>query len=74
MAVTQGTLDKLVSMYTNGILSSEYQGRKVQYRSMSELGDAIAATAQILDVDNPILVSAARQGPRRHYLRFKNDG
>lgn len=48
MSVTQADLDALDRMIVSGVLSSSYDGKRVEYRSMAELREARAhAAAQL---------------------------
>lgn len=48
MSVTQADLDRLDSMIASGVLVTMYDGKRIEYRSMSELIAARAATARRL--------------------------
>lgn len=49
MSYTQAQLDALDAMIAGGVLESEYDGRRIKYRSMSELiraRDTVRASLQ----------------------------
>jgi len=48
MSVTQADLDALDRMIASGVLSSSYDGKRVEYRSMTELREARAHVASQL--------------------------
>lgn len=60
MSVTQADLDALDRMIASGVISTTYDGKRVEYRSMKELREARAALAAQL-------ASAAGTPPVTHY-------
>lgn len=48
MSVTQADLDRLDQMIASGVLVSQYDGKRIEYRSMVELRAARSHTASLL--------------------------
>ncbi len=60
MSVTQADLDALDRMIASGVLSSAYDGKRVEYRSMKDLREARAHVAALL-------AEASASGMVTHY-------
>ncbi len=53
-AKLQAQLASLKSAYYSGVLSCDYEGKRVTYRSASELREAIAACERALGIAQPV--------------------
>lgn len=60
MSVTQADLDALDRMIASGVISTTYDGKRVEYRSMNELREARASLAAQL-------ATSAGTPPVTHY-------
>lgn len=67
MAVTQADLDRLEKALARGTLTVEVEGKRVTYRSVSELKDAIDY------VQGKLEVSAAGSPPATTYASFSRE-
>ena len=52
MSVTQADLDALDRMIASGVISTTYDGKRIEYRTMKELREARAALAAQLAVSS----------------------
>lgn len=60
MASTQAELDRLIAMRNSGILSTGHGDKRVQFRSLAELNQAIAAIRRELASSRPANHGLAR--------------
>lgn len=52
MSVTQADLDALDRMIASGVVSTTYDGKRIEYRTMKELREARAALAAQLAISS----------------------
>lgn len=64
LATMQARLDALEELKSSGVLSTMYEGKKVEYRSMSELNTAITS------LENKIAAASPQRRGGAGMIRF----